>query len=162
MKKILGKYSLYKDELVHVLLSLPIVTVGYMLNLSFVQAVICFLAGFMIDADHFFNNFIVKKVIKVKEYKGTVVRGADGYTPKVFHGIDAAAVVGFYVHWSEQNWVFATCIFSVLVFHELWDFLVYPHHHSELFLVSRAVKKFRPGIRKRLVGVFFDNNTLKY
>ncbi|HRY63701.1 MAG TPA: hypothetical protein P5267_03830 [Patescibacteria group bacterium] len=162
MKKYLGKYSLIKDELVHIFLSLPVIGIGYILNLSLVQLVVCFLAGFFVDADHFFNSFIVKKVVRFREYKGTISRGSHGYTPKIFHGVDAAAAVGFYVHWSEQNWIFATCIFAVLVLHELWDFLVYPHHYSELFLISRAARKFKPGLREKFVGVFFDNETLKY
>lgn len=162
MKKILGKYSLIKDESIHVLLSLPVIALGCLMNLSLAQAAVCFAAGFMVDADHFFNNLIVKKVVKVKEYRGTMSRGADGYTPKIFHGIDMAAAAGFYVQHSAENWIFATCLFLVLVLHELWDFWVYPHHYSELFLVSRAVKRFKPGIRNKLVGVFFDNDTLKY
>jgi hypothetical protein len=157
-----GKYNRVIDELMHGLWSLFITLIAASLGLSMDKSVIIFFAGWLIDLDHLFNPFIAKKILKIKDFKGTITSSDQGYTIKVLHGFDIALIISLLAFWLQKDLMFSVGLFSVLSFHELWDFMVYPHNWQELFFVTRIAKKFHPGIRKKAVSIVFDNDSLKY
>lgn len=160
-KSLFGPFNPVIDELGHVLLTIVIVGIALLLGLKLEYAFIAFLSGLLIDVDHFLNTFICVKLLHVKNYKGGIFRGDQGYTPKIFHGIDVAFVIGILV-WVYVNPLFGATIFLVLVFHELWDFIVYSHKANELLLITRAFHHFCPGRREYWNGLIFDENTLRW
>lgn len=157
-----GRYNGITDELIHGLLSLAAAGCGHIYGLDFTLAMIVFFSGWIIDLDHLLNTFIAKKIFKIKGYKGTIFSCSHGYTFKILHGMDLALIIGTLVAWWRQDLVFGTALFMAMSLHEIWDFIVYPHRWTELFLVTRWAVKFKPGIRRKGVGLIFDNNTLKY
>lgn len=160
MKNYLGKFSSFKDELGHIVLTLLLLVPFYGM-LSIQELSICFICGLAIDIDHIFNTFICKQVMKIPNYNGTLTRGDRGFSPHVFHGLDVALVVGILTS-IYVSLEFGSALLVVLIGHLLWDFIIYPVKFSWLFLVARASKKFQVGERDYLIGVIFDTDSLKY
>lgn len=156
-----GKYNILVDESGHILFSLMISLIGLFLGLDIEQFIICFLAGILIDLDHLLN-FVIAKFLKVKNYKKDILYGSGGYTFKILHGFDLALLFSFIIYFIFQDLLFSSFLFFSLSLHELWDFLVYPHSWRELFFITRASCRFRPGMRKKFIGKIFDLDTLKY
>ncbi len=159
---IFGRYRWWLDESIQILLSISVAGFGYLFGLSLNLAIICLVCGVILDIDHIFNLFFIKKVIGVNDYRGGVQFGGGGYTVKILHGIDVAFLLGLVTVLSYHNFVFSVTLSLALITHELWDFVVYPHRWTELFLITRAYNRFRPGERTRGLGVFFDKGSLKY
>jgi hypothetical protein len=87
-----GKYNLIMDTPGHATLSLFVAAVFYLLGLYFQLAVISFLVGYiMIDIDHVFNKQIAR-FIGAKDDAGGIIRGAGGYTIRIFHGFEISSL----------------------------------------------------------------------
>ncbi len=160
-KSLFGKFNPVIDEAGHAILTILITLVSYFSGLSLEHTAIAFILGFAIDIDHFFNTFICKRILKVKNYKGTHFRCDQGYTPKILHGIDIALVVGILLTIYTDT-LFGLTVFLVLSFHEIWDFIVYSHKANELLFITRMYHRFKPGKRNYLRGLIFDEDTLMW
>ncbi|QQR82178.1 hypothetical protein IPJ70_02735 [Candidatus Campbellbacteria bacterium] len=160
MKSLFGPYNPYIDLVGHLtttaLLLSPIIS-----KLNLTEIFLCVVITYAVDVDHLLNTFICKRILKVPGYNGTITRADKGYTPKILHGIDVALLVGILVALYSTNTV-GLALALTLIGHTLWDFIVYPHNASEMFLVTRVWKRFKPGERTYLTGLIFDTKTLKY
>lgn len=161
MKSLFGQYNPLIDEGIHVALSALIAYIGYLFGLTFLESLFVFIAGLLIDIDHLLSSRIAR-LIKLKKYRGTVTSGSDGYTIKIFHGIDVAAIIGLLLYITTKDPMFGFYMFFSLSMHEIWDFIVYPHKANEILLATRMAHGFKPGIRKYFTGIIFDNKTLKF
>ncbi|MBN2367636.1 hypothetical protein JXC34_01355 [Candidatus Woesearchaeota archaeon] len=160
-KSIFGRYNSLVDELIHVSLSFIISIIGYSVGLSLKFSILCFFSGILLDIDHVFNG-VIARMLGLKSYKKSLIYSSDGHTIKIMHGFDVALVISSVLFYFFQNFLFSFFIFLSLCIHELWDFLVYPYTWKELFLLTRALTKFNPGIRKSFKGMFFERKTLNY
>lgn len=162
MKSLFGPFNLFVDELVHGLLSLILVFIGYYFGLDLNECLILFLTGYLIDIDHLLNPLILKYILKVKDQNMGIIHGSNGYSIRILHGLDTAFVISLIVYFLNNNLAFSIFLFLILTAHELWDFAVYHFNWKELFFITRANKNFIPGSRKYFVGKIFDEETLKF
>lgn len=156
-----GGYNSFIDEGIHLFLSGCVASMGYISGLDIKLSLITFLAGALLDIDHIFSKPIAK-LIKAESYKGNIFHGSNGYTIKILHGFDLALIFGVAGFYITSSSIFGACLFLSLSLHEFWDFIVYPHTWWELLLITRASKNFKPGLRKNLIGIIFNNNSLKF
>ena len=91
-----------------------------------------------------------------------IEHGIKGITIKIFHGFDIAIVWGGIVYLITNDLTFSIIITINLCVHEFWDFLVYPHKATELLLITRAIKQFKPGKRNYWIGSVFNKRSLEY
>jgi len=156
-----GKYNIFVDEIIQILLSGLVSSIGLFFGMSWKLVVICFLLGVFVDIDHLFNG-IIAKLFRIKDYEFDLHFWSKGHTIKIFHGFDMSLLFAFISYMITSNIIFSVLVFVNLGIHELWDFLVYPHSWKELFLFARIKNKFTPGTRKWGVGLIFKKKGLKY
>ena len=150
-----GKYSVIIDELIHFAIAGTITTITTLLgDLLPIQALLLFLsASILIDLDHLLNPLIAK----ILNITCNIIpsRKNNGYTIKILHGIDIALLLGLVLYFISHNLSFSIGLSLGLITHEVYDFLVYPFTWKELFLITRAMCKFKPGERKRCKNLIF-------
>jgi len=157
MKSVFGKFNPFIDETGHILLTLIIILI-LSREISFYEKLALFVIGIAIDLDHLLNPIIAK----LFGTKATITPSKEqlGVTVKVLHGIDVALLISLFYFYFENNIYMSIGIFTVLVLHELWDYFVYDYTYKELFLITRMGLKFKPGTRKKHVGIIFDQDSL--
>lgn len=160
-KSLFGKYNSVADLFTHIILSFGVSIWLVVFQLPFTYFIICFLAGLLLDMDHFFNR-ITARLLRIKSHESSLMYGSGGCVIKIGHGFDTSFLFGLLCFLITSNFVFALLIFMNLCTHEFYDFLVYPHTWKELFLFTRTKYGFYPGQRKKFVGKIFDYATLKF
>ncbi|MFA4880231.1 MAG: hypothetical protein WC650_01215 [Candidatus Doudnabacteria bacterium] len=160
-KGLFGKYNPIADLSVHTILSFGISIWLIVFQFPLVYFVACFLAGLLLDMDHFLNG-VIARLLRVKSHESSLMYGSGGCVIKIAHGFDISFLFGLLCFSITSDPVFVLLIFMSLCAHEFWDFVVYPHTWRELFLFTRIRKGFYPGHRKKFIGRIFDYKTLKF
>lgn len=160
-KSLFGKYNPVADLFTHIVLSFGVSIWMVVFQLPFVYFIVCFLAGLLLDMDHFFNR-ITAKLLRIKSHESSLMYGSGGCVIKIGHGFDVSFLAGLLCFFITNNFAFASLVFINLCLHEFYDFLTYPHSWKELFLFIRIKYGFYPGQRKKFIGRIFDYKTLKF